>query len=66
MLRALAALEPERRAQITRALGLLVRTAMPDVNLPRMPEFELPQIPDLAELLPEKTGAKTDEERAEG
>lgn len=66
MLRALAALEPERRAQITRALGLLVRTAMPDVNLPRMPEFELPQIPDLAELLLEKTGAKTSEERAEG
>lgn len=66
MLRALAALEPERRAQITRALGLLVRTVMPEMSLPKMPEFELPQIPDLAELLPGKSGLATDEDSAEG
>lgn len=64
MLRAVAALEPARRSQITRALGLLVRTVVPDVNLPKMPEFELPQIPDLAELLPGKIGSATDEESA--
>ena len=66
MLRALAALEPGQRLQITRALGLLVRTVMPDVSLPKMPEFEFPQIPDLSELLPGKIGLATDEDSAEG
>ena len=51
MLRALTALEPQQRSQITRALSLLLRAVVPDVSLPKMPEFELPQLPDLSALL---------------
>lgn len=52
MLRELGKLEPEERANITRALALLVRTVMPDFELPQMPELELPQfeLPDFAAL----------------
>lgn len=52
MLRELGKLEPGERANITRALALLVRTVMPDFELPQMPELELPQfeLPDFAAL----------------
>lgn len=52
MLRRLGELEPEQRSHITRALSLLVHAFMPDLELPQRPEFELPQFPGLAELLP--------------
>lgn len=55
MLRRIGELEPEQRGHITRALTLLVQAFMPDIELPQLPGFELPQFPDLAELLPEKT-----------
>ena len=55
MLRRIGELEPEQRGHITRALTLLVQAFMPDIELPQPPGFELPQFPDLAELLPEKT-----------
>lgn len=42
MLRELSGLAPEERDKITRALALLVRTVMPDFELPQLPEFELP------------------------
>ena len=54
MLRRIGELEPEQRGHITRALTLLVQAFMPDIELPQLPGFELPQFPDLAELLPEK------------
>ncbi len=52
MLRELGKLEPGERAKITRALALLVRTVMPDFELPQLPEFEMPQfeLPDFAAL----------------
>ena len=56
MLRRLGELEPEQRGHITRALGLLAQAFMPDIELPQLPGFELPQFPDLAELLPGKMG----------
>lgn len=55
MLRRIGELEPEQRGHIARALTLLVQAFMPDIELPQLPGFELPQFPDLAELLPEKT-----------
>lgn len=55
ILRRIGELEPEQRGHITRALTLLVQAFMPDIELPQLPGFELPQFPDLAELLPEKT-----------
>lgn len=55
MLRELGGLAPEERGAITRALVLLVRAVMPDVELPQLPEFELP---DLTALLP--TGTSKD------
>lgn len=52
MMRELGNLEPEERAKITRALALLVRTVMPDFELPQLPGFEMPQfeLPDFAAL----------------
>ena len=52
MLRELGELEPAERANITRALVLLIRTVMPDVSLPQLPDFEMPQLdlPDFAAL----------------
>lgn len=55
MLRRIGELEPEQRGHITRALTLLVQAFMPDIESLQLPGFELPQFPDLAELLPEKT-----------
>ena len=64
MLRRLGELEPEQRSHITRAFTLLVQAFLPEVGMPqvqgveipKMPEFELPQLPDIAELLPGKMG----------
>ena len=52
MLRELGALEPDQRAKITRALALLARTVMPDLELPQVPGLELPdlELPDFAAL----------------
>lgn len=56
MLRELGALEPGQRAKITRALALLARSVMPDFELPQMPELEMPQLelPDFAALEQER------------
>ena len=54
MLRELGGLEPERRDLIVRALALLFRAAIPDFELPQLPQrpdFSLPQFPDLDVLL---------------
>lgn len=48
----LGALEPERRAHVMRALGLLVRAVVPELELPRPSGFQPPQFPDLEALLP--------------
>ena len=65
MLRRLGELEPEQRGHITRALGLLAQAFMPDIELPQLPGFELPQFPDLAELLPSKMGVEGASETGE-
>lgn len=54
MLHELGGLEPGRREHIMRALALLLRAAMPDLEppqLPQMPDFSLPRFPDLEGLL---------------
>ena len=66
MLRRLGELEPEQRGHITRALALLAQAFMPDIELPQLPGFELPQFPDLAELLPGKMGVDGAVETGEG
>ena len=66
MLRRLGELEPEQRGHITRALVLLAQAFMPDIELPHLPGFELPQFPDLAELLPGKIGVDGAGETGEG
>ena len=66
MLRRLGELEPEQRGHITRALALLAQAFMPDIELPQLPGFELPQFPDLAELLPGKMGVDGAGETGEG
>lgn len=66
MLRRLGELEPEQRGHITRALVLLAQAFMPDIELPQLPGFELPQFPDLTELLPGKMGADGAGETGEG
>ena len=54
MLRRIGELEPGQRAHVTRALALLAQAFAPGMGLPQLPEFELPQFPGLAELLPGK------------
>ena len=66
MLKRLGELEPEQRGHITRALVLLAQAFMPDIELPQLPGFELPQFPDLAELLPGKMGVDGAGETGEG
>ncbi len=69
MLRELSGMEPEQRSHITRALGGLAQAFIPDLKLPQMPQmpgFELPQFPDLAELLPGKMGVDGAGETGEG
>lgn len=54
MLHELGGLEPGRREHIMRALALLLRAAMPDLEppqLPQMPDFSLPRFPDHEGLL---------------
>lgn len=61
MLRELGGLPPERREHITRALSLLVRAAVPGIELPQLPQmpgFEPPQFPDLVALLPGRMGSE--------
>ena len=53
MLRELGGLEPDRRDHIMRALAMLFRSAIPELELPQlpqMPDFSLPQFPDLDAL----------------
>lgn len=60
MLREVARLEPEQRGHITRALALLVRSFVPDVSLPQVPELEPLRLPDLEALLPGRIAADRD------
>ena len=57
MLRELGALEPGQRAKITRALALLARSVMPDFELPQMPELEQERMVPLGERMARLTGA---------
>ncbi|HJB54424.1 Mbeg1-like protein [Olsenella sp. An188] len=69
MLREVARLEPEQRGHITRALALLVRSFVPDVSLPQVPELEPLRLPDLEALLPGRIagdGKSSDNEVSEG
>ena len=69
MLREVARLEPEQRGHITRALALLVRSFVPDVSLPQVPELEPLRLPDLEALQPGRIagdGKSSDNEVSEG
>ena len=68
MLRELSGLEPDRRDLIMRALALLFRAAIPDFELPQlpqMPDFSMPQFPDLDSLLAGKMDGGEEPEEAE-
>ena len=68
MLRELSGLEPNRRDLIMRALALLLRAAIPDFELPQlpqMPDFSMPQFPDLDFLLAGKMDGGEEPEEAE-
>ena len=63
MLRELGGLEPAARANITRALALLVRTLVPDFELPQLPDLPQFELPDFAAL--ERRGAAAPEQPAD-
>ena len=68
MLRELSGLEPDRRDLIMRALALLFRAAIPDFELPQlpqMPDFSMPQFPDLDSLLAGRMDGGEEPEEAE-
>lgn len=66
MLRRIGELEPGQRANAARALSLLVHAFMPDIELPQLPGFELPQFSELDGLLSSKMGPEEPAEAEEG
>ena len=66
MLRSIGELGPERRAHVARALALLAHAFAPDLTVPTLPEFELPQFPGIAELLPGRMGGSDKSDEGEG